>query len=268
MILVTGSTGTFGSAVLKKLQEEKIAHKAVTLNESFNWNRPETFKNTLNGIKKIFLIAPPNFVDFDEKVKPFIEEAKKEKVKFILFSSLYGTEKTQENSFGKTEKIVSESGINYAIIRPNFIFQNFITYDLESVKNGCIYLPTKNSKTSYIDINDIATASITILKEPKTHFSKEYTLTGSESLSHEQFAEIFSSVLEKKITNIAPSNDEYKATLLSYNLPQELVDFMGNLYSAIEAGKFTKNTDDYEIITGKKPITAKEFIELNRTIFM
>lgn len=267
MILVTGSTGTFGSAVLKKLQKEKIANRAVT-RDTFDWNKPETFKSNLNGVEKIFLIAPPNFVDFDKKVEIFIEEAKKAQVKFILFSSLYGTDKSQENSFGKTEKIISECEISYAVIKPNFIFQNFITYDIEAIKNGSIYLPTKNSKTSYIDVSDVATASYKILENYELHLNKEYTLTGSEALSHEQFAKIFSNVLEKKITNIAPSNEEYKATLLSYNLPKDLVNFMGYLYSEIEAGNFTETTNDYELITGKKPITAKEFIELNRSVFI
>jgi len=267
MILVTGSTGTFGSAVLNKLQERKIENRAVS-RATFDWNKPETFKSALNGIEKVFLIAPPNFGDFDKKVEIFIEEAKRSNVKFILFSSLYGADKTQDNSFGKTEKIISECGINYAIVRPNFIFQNFITYDVESVKSGSIYLPTENSKTAYIDVNDVASASSTILEHPEKHYSKAYTLTGSESLSHEQFAEIFSTVLEQKVTNANPTNDEYKATLLSYNLPQELVDFMGYLYAAIAAGYFTKTTADYELITGEKPTTAKEFIALNRSIFI
>ena len=148
MILVTGSTGTFGSTVLNKLQERKIENREVS-RDIFDWNKPETFESILKGIEKVFLIAPPNFVDFDKKVEVFINEAKKSNVKFILLSSLYGADKTQENSFGKTERIVSECGIDYAIVRPNFIFQNFITYDIEAIKSGKIYLPTKNSKTAY-----------------------------------------------------------------------------------------------------------------------
>ncbi len=269
MILVTGSTGTFGSAVLKKLQEKKITNRTVTrVDNSFDWDKPETFEKALKGIEKVFLISPPNYADFDKKIIPFIEEAKRVNVKFILLSTLYGTDKNPESTLGKSEKIVTKSGINYAIIRPNFIFQNFITYDIQAIKNGSIYLPTKDSKTSYIDVNDVANASVIILENSKKHFSKIYTLTGSKPLSHEQFAEIFSSILEKKVTNIAPSNHEYKTTLLSYNLPQELVDFMGSLYAAIEVGTFTSTTNDYELITGKKPITVEEFIEQNRSVFI
>jgi len=114
----------------------------------------------------------------------------------------------------------------------------------------------------------VANASITILENPKEHLGEIYSLTGSESLSHGQFAKIFSSILETKVTNISPSNEEYKATLLSYNLPQELVDFMGSLYKGIEDGEYTSITKDYELITGEKPITAKEFIEINRSVFI
>jgi len=267
MILVTGSTGAFGSAVLKTLQERNIVNRAVS-SDNFDWNNPKTFEKALKGIEKIFLISPPNFVDFDKKIIPFIEEAKRANVKFILLSTLYGTDRNSESTFGKSEKVVAESGIDYSIVRPNFIFQNFVIYDIDAIKSGSIYLPTKDSKTSYIDVNDVAIASVTILENAKKHFGEAYTLTGSEPLSHEQFAEIFSIVLEKKVTNIAPSNDEYKATLLSYNLPLELVDFMGSLYSGMEAGFFTSTSNDFELITGKKPITAKGFIVKNRSVFI
>lgn len=268
MILVTGSTGAFGSAVLKKLQERNIAIRAVTLDNSFDWSKPETFDKALEGIEKVFLISPPNYAAFDKEIVPFLERAKKGSVKFILLSTLYGTDKNSESTFGKAEKIVARSGLNYAIVRPNFIFQNFINYDVQAVKSGSIYLPTGNTKTSYIDVNDVANASAIILANPEKHFGKSYTLTGSESLSHEQFAEIFTNVLGKTIINIAPSNDEYKATLLSYNLPQAVVDFMGYLYAAIEAGKFTESTNDYEIVTGLKPTSAREFIERNHSAFV
>lgn len=268
MILVTGSTGSFGSAVLKKLQEKNIAVRAVTLDNSFDWSKTETFDKTLEGIEKVFLISPPNYAAFDKEIVPFVDNAKKAGVRFILFSTLYGTDKNPESTFGKAEKVVVESGINYAIVRPNFIFQNFINYDIQAVKSGSIYLPTANSKTSYIDVNDVANVSAIILANPEKYFGRSYTLTGGQSLSHEQFAEIFSSVLGKKVTNIAPSNEEYKATLLTYNLPQAVVDFMGYLYAGIEAGKFTEITKDYELITGQKPTTAREFIELNRLLFL
>lgn len=266
MILITGSTGTFGSAVLKKLSDKGIATKTTT-RDILDWEKPETFKDALQGAEKVFLVSPPNYENFDQKIIQFMEAAKEVKVKFILFSTVYGIDQNPESSLGKAENTIINSGINYTILRPNFIFQNFINYDIEAIKNGSIYLPTESSKTSYIDVNDVATASTVILENSENHYGKAYTLTGSEALSHEQFAKIFSEVLNKKIVNIAPTNEEYKTTLTNYNLPQELVDFMGYLYAAIAAGYFSGTTNDYKNITGKNPISAREFIELNRSIF-
>ena len=42
---------------------------------------------------------------------------------------------------------------------------------------------------------------------------------------------------------------------------------MGYLYAAIAAGYFSGTTNDYKNITGKNPISAREFIELNKSIF-
>lgn len=267
MILVTGSKGTFGSAVLKRLDDQNLSTKAVSNSSGFDWNKPETFEGALRGIKKIFLISPPNFADFNKQIIPFIAEAKSASVDFILLSTVYGTDKHPNTTLWDTEKIVSDCGINFAIIRPNFVFQNFINYDLQAIKSGSIYLPTSNAKTSYIDIDDVALACARILDSPHEHIRKIYTLTGSESLSHNQLASLFSSVLETKITNLAPTNKEYKSALLSYDLPQNLVDFMGSLYAGIEAGNFEATTNDFEFITGKKPTKAQEFIELNRSVF-
>jgi len=267
MILVTGSTGAFGSAVLKRLDDQNLSTKAVSISNGFDWNKPETFESALKGIKKIFLISPPNFADFNKKIVLFIVEAKRASVEFILLSTVYGTDKHPNTTLWETERIVSDCGINFAIVRPNFVFQNFINYDLQAIKSGSIYLPTSNAKTSYIDIDDVALACTRIFDSPQQHLGKIYTLTGSESLSHNQLASIFSSVLETKVTNSAPTNKEYKTALLSYDVPQNLVDFMGSLYTGIEAGNFAAITNDFELITGKKPTKAQKFIELNRSVF-
>ena len=270
MILVTGSTGTFGSSVLQKLQEKNITARAAAQkgDHAFDWNNPASFDQVLDQVEKIYLVSPPNYGAFDTALLPFLEKAKQHGIEFILLSTVYGAGANPESTFAKAEKAVAGSGIQYAVVRPNFIFQNFINYDLQAIQSGSIYLPTSQSKTSYIDVQDVAAASVEILEHPEKHAGTTYTLTGSEYLSHEQIAAIFSEVLGKKVTNLAPTNEAYQATLLGYNLPVELVNFMGYLYAAIEAGYFSEVTEDYFRITGKKPTTIRAFIEQHRSLFL
>ncbi len=137
MILVTGSTGTFGSHVGKELQKQNIDFKAAgkgiekgkelfgtSVNfAEFDWSKPDSFKGLFKGITAIYLVSPPNSNSFPEQVIPFLKKAKEEGVKFIVLSTVFGTDANKEGSLYKTELAVQHSGIDYAIVRPNFIFQ-------------------------------------------------------------------------------------------------------------------------------------------------
>jgi uncharacterized protein YbjT (DUF2867 family) len=282
MILVTGSTGTFGSHVAKELQKQNINFKAAgqgiekvkeLLGTSVNfaeidWSKPDSFQGLFKGITAIYLVSPPNSDLFPEQVIPFLQKAKQEDVKFIVLSTVFGTDTNKEGSLFKTELAVQYSGIDYAIVRPNFIFQNFINYDLGAVKSGTIYLPSGDGKTSYIDVRDVALAIVGILANTQKHISKVYNITGSEALSHEAAAKIFTEVLGTEVENINPTEEEYRNMLTGYSVPQATVDFMAMLYSFIKAGYFTTITSDYESLTGKQPTTFKQFVSDHKAIFL
>jgi uncharacterized protein YbjT (DUF2867 family) len=282
MILVTGSTGTFGSHVAKELQKQNINFKAAgqgiekvkellgaSVNfAEFDWSKPDSFQGLFKGITAIYLVSPPNSDSFPEQVIPFLQKAKQEGVKFIVLSTVFGTDTNKEGSLFKTELAVQYSGIDYAIVRPNFIFQNFINYDLGAVKSGTIYLPSGDGKTSYIDVRDVALAIVGILANTQKHISKVYNITGSEALSHEAAAKIFTEVLGTEVENINPTEEEYRNMLIGYSVPQATVDFMAMLYSFIKAGYFTTITSDYESLTGKQPTTFKQFVSDHKAIFL
>ena len=268
MILVTGSTGTFGSHVAKELQKQNSNFKAagqssVKIKEilgedvkfaEFDWANPNSFKNLFDGITAIYLVSPPNSNSFPDQLVPFLQEAKQAGVGFIVLSTVFGTEANKDGSLYKAELAVQNSGIDFCIVRPNFIFQNFINYDLGAVKSGVIYLPSGEGKTSYIDVRDVASLVVAILNNKEKHVSKIYKLTGSEAINHDTTAKIFTEVLGVEIKNLNPTEEDYKKTLRSYNLPDSTVDFMAMLYSFIKAGYFSTITKDFENVLGRKPI--------------
>ena len=281
MILVTGSTGTFGSHVAKELQKQKINFIAAGQGSEkikdllgddvkfaeFDWANPNSFKNLFDGITAVYLVSPPNSNLFPNQVVPFLQQAKQAGVKFIVLSTVFGTEANKEGSLYKAELAVQNSGIEFSIVRPNFIFQNFINYDLGAVKSGTIYLPSGDGKTSYIDVRDVASVVVKILINKEKHLSKIYNVTGIEAINHNTAAKIFADVLGVEIKNINPTEEDYKKTLSSYNLRDSTVDFMAMLYSFIKAGYFETITNDFENLTGRKPILFKDFVKDYKEIF-
>lgn len=281
MILVTGSTGTFGSHVATELQKQKINFKAAGQDTKkmkelfgsdvdcleFNWANSKSFAGLFAGITEVYLVSPPNSNSFPEQVIPFLQQAKEEGVKYIVLSTVFGADANKEGSLYKTELAVQNSGINYSIVRPNFIFQNFINYDLGAVKNGSIYLPSGDGKTSYIDVRDVASFIVEVLRNKEQHLSKTYNLTGCEAITHENAAKIFTKVLGLEIKNENPTEEAYKNMLRSYNVPETTVDFMAMLYGFIKAGYFTSISNDFATIIKRQPILFEDFVKDYQVVF-
>ena len=162
---------------------------------------------------------------------------------------------------------MKNSGIDFTIIRPSFVFQNFLNQFLQSIRDGVILAPSEKGKTSYVDIRNVAEASVVVLENPTAHKGKIYAITGREALTHSQMADIFSQQLSKQVVHISPSVEEYKKKLASFNVPDSLHEFLAVLYSTIAKGQWEEVSNDYTLLTGKNATTFTDFVNENRSIF-
>ena len=281
MILVTGATGNFGGSVAQYLHQKKIPFRAASRNlemlkkrfgseaesVTFDWDKPETFAAVLRGITTVYLIPPAVVTnDFHIKADPFIEATKKTGVKqIVLMTALYSDK--PDSIFYGTEALVKNSGIDFTIIRPSFVFQNFLNQFLQSVWDGAIVLPSENGKTSYVDIRNVGEASAVVLENPSAHKGRTYTITGGGALTHAQMADIFSQQLAKQVVYISPSVEEYKEKLADLHVPDPLSEFLAVLYSTLAKGQWEEVSNDFTLLTGKKAGTFTDFVKENRSTF-
>lgn len=282
MILVTGATGKFGGSTAQYLQQKSIPFRAAARNledlkkrfgsevelVKFDWDKPETFAGMLKGITVASLMPPPVVTnDFHIRAKPFIEAAKSAGVKHIvLTTALYSDH--PDSLFYETEVFIKNFGIDYTIIRPSFVFQNFLNQFLQSVRDGVIVAPSEKGKTSYVDISNVGEATAVVLENPAAHKEKTYAITGREALTHSQMAEILSQQLSKHIVHISPSAEEYKKTLAGFNVPDFLYEFLAVLYGTIAKGQWEEVSNDYTLLTGKCATNFADFVKENRNIFL
>lgn len=281
MILVTGATGKFGGSTAQHLRQRHIPFRAASRNlealkkrfgsetelVTFDWDKPETFADTLKGITVIYIMPPPVVTnDFHIRINPFVEAAKKAGVKHIVLTTALYSDNPDSLFYG-TEALVKNSGIDFTIIRPSFVFQNFLNQFLQGVRNGVILAPSEKGKTSYVDIRNVGEASALVLENPLRHKGKIYAITGSEALTHSQMADIFSQQLSKKVVHISPAPDEYKKTLVSLHVPDFLHAFLVELYSTIAKGQWKEVSNDYSLLTGKNATTFTDFVKENHRVF-
>lgn len=282
MILVTGATGNFGGSTAQFLQQKNIPFRAAANHLEklkgrfgsevelvmFDWNDPKTFTEMLDGITTVSLMPPPVVTsDFHINAKPFIDAAKKAGVKHILLTTALYSD-NPDSLFYETEELIKNSAMDFTIIRPSFVFQNFLNQFLQSVQNGVILAPSEKGKTSYVDIRNVGEATAVVLESPAAHKGKIYSITGSEALTHRQMADIFSEQLSRQVVHISPSIDEYKKTLAKLNVPGFLHEFLVVLYGTIAKGQWEKVSNDYTLLTGKNAIFFTDFVQENRTLFL
>lgn len=275
MILVTGAGGTVGSEVLKQLREQGAKVRAAFNNPEkaerarkqgvetavLDFGDRTSIAKALQGVDKVFLLGPtvPNQSQLENNV---VEEARKAGVKHIVKLSVLDApnEKiTLAKWHRAVERNIENSGLNYTFLRCNEFMQNTINYYLPTIRSeGAIYLSTKDSKVSAVDVRDIAAVAVKALTT-LGHENKTYDLTGPEALTHEQVAQKLSAVAGKPIKYVDLPPPAYKEGAVAAGFPDWYADLLLELYAFYIAGGAQRVSKDVENVTGRKARSFDEF---------
>lgn len=285
-ILITGATGNVGKETIRKLlnssndQIEIIAgvrdlNKAKKLfNDDklsftkFDFRNKKLIKNSLKDIDRLLLIRPPAISKVQKYIHPVIKEAKSKNVKQIVFLSLQGVENNPLVPHYKIEKLIKEEKVPYTFLRPSFFMQNLSTTHKKEVKeNDEIYIPAGKGKTNFIDVRDIAEVASLVLTE-KNHKNKAYEITGKESLSYYEVANILSEKLGRKIKYKDPSVISFFIRKKKEGLNIGKILVMIGLYTVARLGKANKSTNEIKNLLDREPIGFSEFVEDYKKVWM
>lgn len=274
-VLVVGATGKVGSEVVNKLVAEGKEVLAGTRNPGnyetgsekvtpvkMDLSGIELNENFLEGVDALFLIAKPLDQDAFTHLSPIVDQAVKFNVKKIVLLSAMGVDQNEKAPLRQVELYIQKSGLNYTFLRPNFFMENFYPgYVSHSIKESSqFFLPAEDEKTSFISVKDVASVGILALLNEE-HNGKEYTLTGNESLDHNEVAEILSDVTGRKITYISITDEDMRKSLVAIGLPEGGIEYMSMLYSLVRAGYVAVVDPTLENLLGRSPVTFREFAE-------
>lgn len=281
-ILVTGSTGNVGRYVLESLLKMNEDVVAATSNPDsckyiktdhlsivrFDFTKPETFDEALNGVDRVFLMRPPH-LGKPTDLYPFIDAMKKNHIILVSFLSLMGNENNPIPPHHKIEKYIEKIGLPFAHIRPGFFMQNISGIHAEEIRKlNQIYIPAGKSKTSFIDAQDIGLAAATLLHDPQKFRNTAHTITGSQSLDYFEVAKILSDVTDRVITYPNIGFLEYRKYYIKQRkLDKRYVDVTIALYFMTRMGTAKKITEEFYKITGQKPKTFLQFAYDNKDAF-
>ena len=274
-ILITGASGTIGSALIQQLQgsSDRIIAGSSTGKSILNretrrvdFSKPDTLAGAFNSVDTLFLLLPlqKNMV---ELARNAIHAAKVAGVKHIVRTSGAGADAASPVAIarvqGEIDQLVIESGLSWTITRPTSFMQNYINFYGTMIKRGAIYLPQGEGKISLIDVADIAAVNAVILQNPAAHTGKIYTLTGAEALSNADVASQIGQAIGKTIAYVAVPDSAAIESMKSMGLDDWHIAALMSLNQIIAGGYASGVSDDVTTILGRPSLGFEQFVQNN-----
>ena len=273
-VAVTACSGGLGAAIVKHAVREfgkknvigicrtpsKAEHLEIEIRKG-DYNSKYEFESALKGIDVVMIISahgPP-----EPRVamhKNVIEAGVKCGVKKIVYSSIIGNPETSEfsgivRSNRKTEEIIKNSGLEYAIGRNGIYIEPDVEYIEQYKKDGKIINCAGDEKCFYTTRDELAYAYVQMMKDEK-HNGQAYNL-GGEAISQYELAGYLNKTFNTNVVYKSVSIDDYKKERVA-----ELGEFLGTvisgIYASIRNGDFDVNSD-YETAAARKHISWEDY---------
>lgn len=282
-ILVAGATGTNGKELTRELLGRGANVRALVRNGdqavSALGGDVEVVQGDLgdrssldaafDGIDKAFIVTAivPNTIElftnfFDAATKANVQHL----VKFSGLTSSATSPSEVIRQHAQSDEALRASGLTHTILRPNSFYQNMLWQGQAISENDTFYLPLSDARQSTIDVRDIAEIAATILTTDG-HANKAYDLTGPESLSFNEVANIIGDVRGKPVTYIPIAQEAAEAAMKEQGMPEWSAHVLAEISAVFGTGVAAEVLPDAERLLGRKPTTFRQFVEDHAAVF-
>ena len=268
-ILITGASGNIGTPLVENLRLQGADFEIMRSKAgSSERARVATFSDAaalqtaFRGIDTLFVLLPlvPNKLELAANVA---KAAKTAGVKHIVRSSGAGADPQAGFALpkmqGLIDQIFQDTGIATTFLRPAGFMQNYSGFMADMVKVGTVFGATADVAQSLVDVRDIAAVAANVLMHPQIHAGKAYTLTGGESLTDSQRAQILSEVMGRTISFAEVSLEASHSSMVQMGMPEPIVAWLDSLNAIISAGYAAGISPDVQTLLGRAPIDFRQF---------
>lgn len=158
--------------------------------------------------------------------------------------------------------------MEWRILRPNWFMQNFSeSFFLPPIlARGELPAPTGDARVSFIDSRDIAAVAVAALTG-EGHAGQGYPLTGPESLTFAEVAQILSAASGRDIRHADVAPQQMAEIITGIGIPGDYAQILLGLFEGIRAGYSAPVTDVVPTITGRPAIPLAEYAKENAQVW-
>jgi uncharacterized protein YbjT (DUF2867 family) len=275
MILITGASGTVGSAVLTRVARSGMKHRAMYRSKQdtaqasagteaviADFKDKMSLASALRGVESVYLVCSP-IPDLVELEGNAIAAAEEAGVRRIVLNSALGAgdyAKSFPSWHRKVEDKLKATKIAHCILRPNSFMQNVLTYYAPSIRaQGAFFGAMGNARTSYVDVRDIAAVAAKALQGGE-HDGKTYELNGPEALTYSEVAQKISQHAGIAARYVDIPVEAQRKAMLDQGMPEWQATALLDLQAYYTAGKGGTLDKLLETLLGRPPITMDQFL--------
>ncbi len=273
-ILVTGATGILGREIVRRLHQREVEFVAACRQEgalpkeikilSLDYANPATLEQAFRDVDVLFLLIP--FADsMREWAENAIGAARRAGVKLIVRTSAMGADVGSPYLWLRTEgeinRMMNESGVPSVLIKTNSFMQNFDRLYGDALRQGALYLPEGEGRTSFVDVGDLANVVSEILVNPFNHLGREYTITGGRALSNAESLSILSMRSARRISYVPVTEEITRNALKKIGASSWWIEFVLSRHRSVRDGEGEETTSTFQEMTGLDPRTFEDYSE-------
>lgn len=276
-ILVIGATGRIGRVLLRLLQEDGIAVRALArtpeIQRDLSAAGVEAVAGDLRGIpapdrvlagiESVFVVTRDCQEQADLEAKLF-SAAATAGVKHIVKISAFAAGLDPPVGYGiqhaRAEQALRASGVHWTVLRPYMFMQNFLEMANLITRRGLILFPAGAGRVSFIDARDVAAVARKVLGSP-VHFGQIYELTGPEALGFADCAAILTSVLKRRVKYRSVPDWLSALLMRAQGISRWDVQMRKELFRMLRADGEIEVTRDVQEITGAAPRSFTTFVK-------
>ncbi|MBY5944534.1 NAD(P)H-binding protein [Photobacterium rosenbergii] len=286
-LLITGASGKLGQQVIEYLLNDfnipanqliatsrnaaslsELADKGVDVREA-DFSNPASLEAAFAGADNLLLISINAIGQRSELHRNAVLAAQNVGIKHLTYTSMPAAD-TSPVVFAfeheATEKAVADSQINnWTILRNNWYFENLTEFFASTLQTQAWLTAAKEGKTAQLSRHDLAYAAAASVAKALDG-KQTLTLNGPESLTTEQMAAKINQALELNIQVIHQSDEELKAQLESFGLPESIVALVTTMDQHARGAFSDGSSEDFEMLTGRKPQGFSQWLEANKAI--
>jgi uncharacterized protein YbjT (DUF2867 family) len=261
--LVLGGTGKTGSRLAAKLAKFGLNVRTAARHGAdahFDWDDPTTHRPAVQGIDRLYMVAPVMRLDFADQVAAFLDLAEAAGVRHVTYLSAYGIDQAPPQVALRAVELdlIGRGAITHSILRPAWFMQNFSETFLKPV-DGVITVPTANGSEAFIDTADIAAVAAETLTSPDAHAGAAYALTGPEAMTVSEAAEVIADVTGKPMKHNDLDRDVWIQASVASGVPAEYGEMLRMLTETIASGRGSRPNDNVEKVAGAPPVKFADF---------